>query len=71
VLGLDYAKDVDHLQNLVLVALGPPYTQFERESGGWVCVSDSSPKRQKVDTQSLLVRHIVCEHFNIRARVGA
>jgi hypothetical protein len=36
-----------------------------------VCVSDSSRKRQKVDTQSLLVRHVVCGHFNVRARVGA
>jgi hypothetical protein len=35
-----------------LLALDPPYTQCERESGGWVCVSDSSRKRQKVDTQS-------------------
>jgi hypothetical protein len=70
-LGLTYAKDVDHLQNLVLVARGPPYTQCERESGGWVCVSDSSLKRQKVDTQSPLVRHIVCGQFIVRARVGA
>jgi hypothetical protein len=35
VLGLTYAKDMDHLQNLVLVALRPPYTKRERESG-WV-----------------------------------
>jgi hypothetical protein len=60
VLGLTYAKDVDHLQNLELVELGgTPYTQCERESGGWGCVSDSSRKRQKVDTQSLLVHYIV------------
>ena len=70
-LGLTYAKDVDNLQNLVLVALGPPYTQCERESGGWVCVSDSSRKRQMVDTQSMLVRYIVCGNFIVRARVGA
>jgi hypothetical protein len=34
-------------------------------------VSDSSRKRQKVDTQSLLVRHIVCGHFTTHARVRA
>jgi hypothetical protein len=68
-LGLCFAKDVNHLHDLVLVALRPPYTQCERESGGWVCVSDSSCKRQKVDTQSLLVRHIVCGHSTIRERV--
>jgi hypothetical protein len=71
VLGLIYAKDVDHLQNLVLVALRPLYTQCERKSGGWVCMSNSSYKRQKVDTQSLLVRHIVCGHFNVRERERA
>ena len=49
-------KDVDHLQNLVLVISGPPSTQCERESGGWVCVSGSSRKRQKVDTLALALR---------------
>jgi hypothetical protein len=67
---LNYAKDVDHLHNLVLVALRPPYTQCEWESDGWVCVSDSSRKMQKVDTQSLLVRHIVCGHFTVRVRAA-
>jgi hypothetical protein len=70
-LGLNYAKDVDHLHNLVLVALTPPYTQCERELGGWVCVSDNSRKRQKADTQSMLVRHIGCGHFTVRARMRA
>jgi hypothetical protein len=32
-----------------------------------VCVNNRSRKRQKVDTQSLLlVRHILCGHFTIR-----
>jgi hypothetical protein len=64
-----YAKDVDHLHNLVLVALGPPYAYGKRESGEWVCVSDSFRKRQKMDTQSLILRHIVSKHFTIRAYV--
>ena len=59
---------MDHLQNLVRVSL---CTQCERETGGWVYVSNSYRKRKKVDTQSLLVRHIVCVHFTVRARVCA
>jgi hypothetical protein len=35
-LGLTYGNDVDYLQNLVMVALRPPYTQCERKVGGWV-----------------------------------
>jgi hypothetical protein len=69
VLGLAYAANVDNLQNLVILC--PPLTQCERESGGRVYVSDSYRKKQKMDTQSLLVRNIVCGHFTIRARVGA
>jgi hypothetical protein len=41
-LGLTFAKDVDHLHinDLVLVAFRLSYTDSERESGKWVCVSD-------------------------------
>jgi hypothetical protein len=48
----------------------PPYTLCARESGAWVCVSDSSRKRHMVDTQSLLVRHIV-SGLSISVRVCA
>jgi hypothetical protein len=44
---------MDHLHNLALGALRPPYTQYERESDGWLCVSDSCRKRQKMDAHSV------------------
>jgi hypothetical protein len=57
--GLLMPKVLNHLQNFELMALGRPlHTKCERESCGWVCVSETSRIRHKVDTQSLLVGHM-------------